>query len=79
MDRGDFSVFSARFIEACELRGMAPERVMRLVGLPPQRSLAVERNGLRELDALTLCEVSRVLNVSIDWLAGQSEDRDIEP
>jgi hypothetical protein len=79
MPRSDFSAFPARFIEACELRGIAPERVMRLVGLPPQRSLAVERNGLRELDAVTLCEVGRVLNVSIDWLAGQTDRRDIDP
>ena len=69
----DFSLFRARFTEACLVRGMKPDAVYRSVGIGGRRALDIQSVGVpRALDLYRVCQIADRLNVSLDWLLGRS-------
>ncbi len=73
----DFSVFRARFAEACRIRGTKSDAVCRSIGMGGRRALNVEHSGLRGLDLHRVRQVADKLEVSVDWLLGRSDVMDI--
>ena len=75
----NFSLFRARFTEACLARGMKPEAVYRSIGIGGRRALDLESVGvLRALDLHRVCQIADRLDVSVDWLVGRSDVMEIQ-
>jgi hypothetical protein len=73
------SLFKARLREACEAKGMTLDKLMGSIGIGPKKVIAIEVAGLRELDIHRLLQIADRLDVSLDWLMGRSEQRQIQP
>ena len=73
----DFSLFRARFAEACLFRGVKPDAVYRSIGMGGRRALDAEFAGLRALDLHRVCQIADRLDVSLDWLLGRSDVMEI--
>jgi transcriptional regulator with XRE-family HTH domain len=77
MKKCDLSVLPYRFTEAYKMREMTSADVVRRIGLPPQRELQIDA-GLRDISVYRLCQMADVLNVSIDWLTGRTDNPEID-
>ena len=72
-------LFKEHFREACEAKGTTVEKLLGSIGNGPKKVVAIEVVGLRELDILRLLQIADGLDVSLDWLMGRSEQRQIQP
>jgi hypothetical protein len=72
-----FSVFRDRLAEACRVRGMTQEAVLRSIGMGARSTLEFHSVGLPALDLYRVCQIADRLDVSVDWLLGRSEVMDV--
>jgi transcriptional regulator with XRE-family HTH domain len=73
------SLFKERLREACEAKGVTVDKLLRSIGMGSKNVLLVEFAGLRKLDIHRLLQIADRLDVSLDWLMGRSEQRQIQP
>jgi hypothetical protein len=57
---------------------MTQEAVLHSIGMGGRRALDFQSIGLRALDIYRVCQISDRLDVSVDWLLGRSDVREIE-
>jgi transcriptional regulator with XRE-family HTH domain len=75
--RTDFSLFRERLAEACHVRNTTPTRIARIIGMSPRRIIDLEYSGAKALDIYRLGQIADALDVSLDWLMGRSNVRNV--
>ncbi len=72
-----FSVFRERLAQVCRVRNMTYDRPCSSNGIGGRREVDLNFAGPKALDVYRLAQIADRLDVSIDWLLGRSEVREV--